>query len=102
MTVISQVHAAANDESQNPRFALTAAEHVRRMRAAMLPYSIGKAGTYGVKLSGDGSTLFVNFNGHATDRLRSKPMRADGFGLCSFAAIHIPESERYVDCARNP
>lgn len=52
------------------------------------------AGTYGVKLSGDGSTLYVNFNGHPGDRTRPKTMKPIGFGLCGFAAIHIPESER--------
>jgi sugar lactone lactonase YvrE len=51
-------------------------------------------GTYGVKLSGDGSTLYVNFNGHASDAIRPKHMKAIGFGLCGFAAIHIPASER--------
>lgn len=52
------------------------------------------AGTYGAKLNADGSTIFVNFNGHATDRKRPNNMRANGFGLCAFAAIHIPPSER--------
>jgi hypothetical protein len=52
------------------------------------------AGTYGVKLSADGGTLFVNFNGHAADPIRPAHMRPNGFGLCAFAAIHIPESER--------
>jgi hypothetical protein len=51
-------------------------------------------GTYGIKLSSDGSTLFANFNGHPVDGLRPSRLRAIGFGLCSFAAIHIPESER--------
>lgn len=51
-------------------------------------------GTYGVKLSGDGGTLYVNFNGHAADEIRPSTMRPIGFGLCSFAAIHIPASER--------
>jgi sugar lactone lactonase YvrE len=52
------------------------------------------AGTYGVKLSADGGTLYVNFNGHAADRLRPKTMKPIGFGLCGFAAIRIPDSER--------
>ena len=52
------------------------------------------AGTYGVKLSADGSTLYVNLNGHAADPIRPPPMRAIGFGLTAFAAIHIPASER--------
>jgi sugar lactone lactonase YvrE len=51
-------------------------------------------GTYGAKLSEDGSTLYVNFNGHAADGKRPEQMRPIGFGLCGFAAIHIPESER--------
>jgi hypothetical protein len=52
------------------------------------------AGTYGIKLSADGETLYVNFNGHATDGLRPERMRANGFGLCGFAAIHVPGEER--------
>jgi sugar lactone lactonase YvrE len=52
------------------------------------------AGTYGAKLSSDGSTLFVNFNGHAADKHRPKTMKPNGFGLCGFAAIHVPKSER--------
>jgi hypothetical protein len=51
-------------------------------------------GTYGIKLSSDGSTLFANLNGHAPDRTRPATMKTKGFGLCAFAAIHIPESER--------
>lgn len=51
-------------------------------------------GSYGVKLSQDGGTLYVNFNGHAADALRPSHMKPIGFGLCSFAAIHIPLSER--------
>lgn len=52
------------------------------------------AGTYGMKLSADGGTLYVNFNGHAAERFRTKQMKPIGFGLCAFAAIQIPESER--------
>ena len=51
-------------------------------------------GTYGLKLSADGSTIYVNLNGHAPDGLRPASMKTKGFGLCAFAAIHIPESER--------
>ena len=51
-------------------------------------------GTYGIKLSADGSTLYVNFNGHPGDAIRPKKMPPNGFGLTSFAAIHIPASER--------
>ena len=57
-------------------------------------YEYVPAGTYGIKMSADGGTLYVNFNGHAADRIRPVSMRPIGFGLCSFAAIHIPESER--------
>lgn len=56
-------------------------------------YDYVPAGTYGVKLSADGGTLYVNFNGHAA-KGRPKHLRADGFGLCSFAEIEIPPSER--------
>ena len=51
-------------------------------------------GTYGVKLSSDGSTLYANLNGHAADPIRPDHMKPIGFGLCSFVAIHIPDSER--------
>jgi sugar lactone lactonase YvrE len=51
------------------------------------------AGTYGVKISADGSTLYVNFNGHPTKNL-PKHLRPNGFGLCAFAAIQIPRGER--------
>jgi hypothetical protein len=57
-------------------------------------YDYVPAGTYGVKLSADGSTLYVNFNGHAGDRVRPANMKPNGFGLCGFAAIHIPKAER--------
>jgi hypothetical protein len=52
------------------------------------------AGTYGVKISADGGTLYVNFNGHAGEKSRPKAMKPNGFGLCGFTAIHIPASER--------
>jgi hypothetical protein len=52
------------------------------------------AGTYGAKLSAEGDVLYVNFNGHAADAVRPSHMRPNGFGLCAFAAIHIPASER--------
>jgi hypothetical protein len=52
------------------------------------------SGSYGVKMSADGGTLFVNFNGHLTDSLRPVKMKPIGFGLCAFGAIHIPAGER--------
>lgn len=52
------------------------------------------AGTYGMKVSADGSTIYVNFNGHAADKTRPAPMKPIGFGLTAFAAVHIPPSER--------
>jgi len=52
------------------------------------------AGTYGVKLSADGTVLYANLNGHASDTIRPEKMRPSGFGLTSFAAIHIPPGER--------
>ncbi len=52
------------------------------------------SGTYGVAISADGGTLYVNFNGHPADAIRPAKMKPIGFGLTSFAAIEIPESER--------
>ncbi len=52
-------------------------------------YAYVPAGSYGVKMSADGSTLYVNFNGS-----QAPPRQQPGFGLTSFAAIHIPKSER--------
>jgi hypothetical protein len=52
------------------------------------------AGTYGIKLSADGGTLYANLNGHPADDFRPAKMKPNGFGLCSFVAIHIPQSER--------
>ncbi len=72
----------------------------RRKVLAFLAGPVAKAcdyipgGTYGVKTSADGATLYVNFNGHAADSARPKPMQPTGFGLTAFAAIHIPDSER--------
>ena len=50
-------------------------------------------GTYGIKRSADCRTLFANLNGHAPDGARPESMKTKGFGLCAFAAIHIPEAE---------
>lgn len=52
------------------------------------------AGTYGMKLSADGSVIYVNFNGHAADTIRPEKMKPNGFGLTAFAAIHVPAEER--------
>jgi len=57
-------------------------------------YDYVPGGTYGIKLNRAGDTLYVNFNGHAADAIRPEKMRPIGFGLCSFAAIHIPLAER--------
>jgi hypothetical protein len=52
------------------------------------------AGTYGMKVSADGATIFVNFNGHLADTIRPATMKPNGFGLTAFAVVHIPASER--------
>lgn len=50
-------------------------------------YNLG--GTYGIALNGDGSQLFVSFNG------AQLPVgRQSEFGLCSVLLLHIPKSER--------
>lgn len=51
-------------------------------------------GTYGIAITPDGGTLYVNFNGHAADPIRPASMKPIGFSLCSFMAIHIPREER--------
>jgi hypothetical protein len=52
------------------------------------------AGSYGMKVSADGATIYVNFNGHPADGIRPPKMKPNGFGVTAFAAIHIPASER--------
>jgi outer membrane protein assembly factor BamB len=52
------------------------------------------SGSYGVKLSADGGTLYANLNGDARDDLRPETDKLDGFGLTSFVAMEIPEEER--------
>jgi len=65
------------------------------LKAAMETlYDYSPGGTYGVKISADGSTLYVNLNGNAADSIRPKGMTAGGFGLTAFMALHIPASER--------
>lgn len=56
-------------------------------------FNYAPGGTYGLKISNDGSTLYVSLNGAPSDSLRPEGL-GRGFGLCSFAIIHIPASER--------
>ncbi|MEH6682028.1 MAG: hypothetical protein V7724_15890 [Sediminicola sp.] len=56
-------------------------------------YSPG--GTFGLKISPDGSMLYIGLNGSRAGAL--KPEEHDGgFGLTSFAVVHIPIDERTV------
>jgi len=48
------------------------------------------AGIYGIKLSADGSTIFVNFNVHAADKIRTAGMKTKTFGLTAFARDSHP------------
>lgn len=57
-------------------------------------YDYVPGGTYGMKLSADGATVYVNFNGHAGEKTRPKGMRPNGFGLTAFAAVRVPRPER--------
>jgi hypothetical protein len=50
-------------------------------------------GTYGMKVSKDGSKLYIGLNGAPSDNIRPKELH-EGFGLTSFAVINIPASER--------
>lgn len=54
-------------------------------------YSPG--GTYGVKISEDGTTLYIGLNGSVAGSAKPKEHER-GFGLTSFAIIHIPAEER--------
>lgn len=50
-------------------------------------------GTYGMKVSQDGSKLYIGLNGAPSDEIRPKELH-QGFGLTSFAIINIPVTER--------
>jgi len=56
-------------------------------------YGYIPAGTYGVKISKDGTVLYVNFNGQLTNAIRKEKKNPKNFGLTAFAAIHIPSQE---------
>jgi hypothetical protein len=56
-------------------------------------FNYAPGGTYGVKVSNDGSKLYVGLNGSPPDASRPKGL-GRGFGLTSFAVINIPASER--------
>jgi hypothetical protein len=56
-------------------------------------FNYNPGGTYGVKVSNDGSKLYVGLNGSPPDALRPKGL-GKSFGLTSFAVINIPASER--------
>jgi hypothetical protein len=56
-------------------------------------FNYAPGGTYGVKVSDDGSKLYVGLNGSPPDASRPKGL-GRGFGLTSFVVISIPASER--------
>ncbi len=56
-------------------------------------FKYAPGGTYGIKVSKDGSMLYIGLNGAPSDSLRPKG-HGPGFGLTSFAIFHIPASER--------
>ena len=56
-------------------------------------FNYAPGGTYGVKISDDGSKLYVGLNGSPPDSSRPKGL-GRSFGLTSFAIIHIPIQER--------
>ncbi|MEO5998292.1 MAG: hypothetical protein ABIN89_16175 [Chitinophagaceae bacterium] len=56
-------------------------------------FNYAPGGTYGMKMTNDGSVLYVGLNGSPSDSLRPKGLGA-GFGLTSFAIIQIPARER--------
>jgi sugar lactone lactonase YvrE len=51
------------------------------------------AGTYGMKISDDGRTIYTCINGHPGDDYRPSHLSANGFSLTAFMVIHIPEQE---------
>lgn len=60
-------------------------------------FNYSPGGTYGMKISNDGSTLYVGLNGSPSDSLLALPKgirKESGFGLTSFASIYIPAQER--------
>lgn len=60
-------------------------------------FNYSPGGTYGVKISNDGSTLYVGLNGSPSDSSLSTPKgirQEKGFGLTSLACIYIPAQER--------
>jgi len=77
-------------------------ESGRQKALAFLSESMNKTfnyspgGTYGIKISKDGSILYIGLNGAPSDSLRPKEL-GRGFGLTSFAAFHIPAGERSVE-----
>ena len=56
-------------------------------------WNYAPGGTYGMKVSQDGSKLYIGLNGAPSEELRPKELH-QGFGLTSFAIINIPASER--------
>ncbi|MEO8206524.1 MAG: hypothetical protein ABI615_10110 [Chthoniobacterales bacterium] len=51
------------------------------------------SGTFGAKISADGSTVYINFNGDLAEEA-NPPKHSPGFGLTGLGAVHIPASER--------
>ncbi len=56
-------------------------------------WNYAPGGTYGIKISKDGTKLYIGLNGAPSESLRPKGLH-QGFGLTSFAIIHIPPQER--------
>lgn len=56
-------------------------------------FNYAPGGTYGMKVSEDGTKLYIGLNGSPSETLRPKGLH-EGFGLTSFVTIHIPEQER--------
>lgn len=56
-------------------------------------FNYAPGGTYGVKISSDGSALYIGLNGSLAGDAKPKEHES-GFGLTSFAVVHIPAEER--------
>lgn len=56
-------------------------------------FNYAPGGTYGMKVSQDGTKLYIGLNGAPSEALRPEGLH-EGFGLTSFVTVYIPAEER--------